>query len=436
MLPILTPSLVEEIPRSRELMYEVYTNQEPEGLWKRTLSQLEELTAVGVRILVLPPLGKGVGGKESNGSDPHDYYDIGGYEQHGCVATKWGSELELRKLIERARELSIHVVCDIVIVSCSDTGSFNTASHMFKRDNTVTVTSPSKPGKRFLLLSHSHIKEQLLSYVSYLTTLGITGLRWLQCELIPPSLITLIHSKVDMLRISIFQHSWGGLSRGLYNRRKTLTNWLADLEQCIQSDLVSGNSCLPKSLQRLPSFLIMNCIHQHAIYNVISGDMSWSAFLSGCTDFLAESSSHISNCLFIESAVLPNDLQEILCGCKTDSEIDFLKISLVFIFAFSNSKQVALISPHYFEDPTVRKMIATLVKIPLSNPFVVYADDTLIVVTKGSYFFIINTSCSERLLSIDSLSGSTSILTNRTIPLEGNYTMPKRHADVFKLGGS
>jgi alpha-amylase len=49
------------------------------------------------------------------GYDPSDYFDLGNFEQHGTVETRFGSKSELENLIETAHANGIEVIADIVI---------------------------------------------------------------------------------------------------------------------------------------------------------------------------------------------------------------------------------------------------------------------------------------------------------------------------------
>lgn len=84
--------------------------------WNTIRAQLPSLAAVGFSALWLPPVHKAANlGGPSMGYDPYDYYDLGEFDQKGCVPTWFGSKQELLALIDDAHRLKMSVVADLVI---------------------------------------------------------------------------------------------------------------------------------------------------------------------------------------------------------------------------------------------------------------------------------------------------------------------------------
>ena len=69
----------------------------------------------GIDRIWLPPASKSQSGPYSMGYDPADYYDLGEYEQHGSIETRFGSKKELTGLISTLHENNISVMADIVM---------------------------------------------------------------------------------------------------------------------------------------------------------------------------------------------------------------------------------------------------------------------------------------------------------------------------------
>ena len=101
---------------SRVMMQAFYWDVEPRFEWWNTLStQLEDWSAAGVNRIWLPPATKGQSGGYSMGYDVSDYFDFGDYEQHGTVATRFGTRTDLENLIATAHDNNIEVIADIVL---------------------------------------------------------------------------------------------------------------------------------------------------------------------------------------------------------------------------------------------------------------------------------------------------------------------------------
>ncbi len=98
------------------LMQAFYWDVEPIGGWYDEVStKIEDWSATGVNRIWLPAPGKGASGKYSMGYDPSDYFDVGEFDQHGTVETRFGSRKELEQLIKKSHDKNIEVLADIVI---------------------------------------------------------------------------------------------------------------------------------------------------------------------------------------------------------------------------------------------------------------------------------------------------------------------------------
>ncbi|KAF2715316.1 glycoside hydrolase family 13 protein [Pleomassaria siparia CBS 279.74] len=82
--------------------------------YKRLLSVLPHLHAIGVTALWLPPACK-AGNSTGNGYDVYDLYDLGEFEQRGSQSTKWGPKGDLMDLAKRAKELGVELIFDAVL---------------------------------------------------------------------------------------------------------------------------------------------------------------------------------------------------------------------------------------------------------------------------------------------------------------------------------
>ena len=100
----------------RVMMQGFYWDVQPQGEWYNTVSaKLEDWKASGVDRVWLPAPGKGQSGFNSMGYDPSDYFDLGEFDQHGTIETRFGSRAELEALIKKAHDLELEVIADIVI---------------------------------------------------------------------------------------------------------------------------------------------------------------------------------------------------------------------------------------------------------------------------------------------------------------------------------
>lgn len=125
--------------------------------WNHIAGKLPSLKAAGFTALWLPPASKAANiGGMSMGYDVYDYYDLGKYDQKGSVKTWFGSEDELRAMIETAHQQGMKVYADLVLNhnNGADGKEFNPiarqerwtlfkpASKLFTRDWTCFNPSP------------------------------------------------------------------------------------------------------------------------------------------------------------------------------------------------------------------------------------------------------------------------------------------------------
>lgn len=98
------------------MMQGFYWDVEPRFEWWNTIAgKTKKWSDIGVDKLWLPPVSKGQSGGFSMGYDPSDYFDLGEFNQHGTIKTRFGSKDDLLKLIENAHSNNIQVIADIVM---------------------------------------------------------------------------------------------------------------------------------------------------------------------------------------------------------------------------------------------------------------------------------------------------------------------------------
>ncbi|TVZ25316.1 alpha-amylase [Gillisia sp. Hel_I_86] len=98
------------------MMQTFYWDVEPRFEWWINLSdKVVGWADAGIDRLWLPVATKGQSGGYSMGYDPSDYFDFGEYNQHGTVATRFGTREELESLISKAHDNNLEVIADIVI---------------------------------------------------------------------------------------------------------------------------------------------------------------------------------------------------------------------------------------------------------------------------------------------------------------------------------
>lgn len=108
---------LKELLTDRGLMMQAfYWDVEPRfSWWDNVSTKIEDWSENGVNRIWLPPPSKGQSGEYSMGYDPSDYFDLGEYNQHGTIETRFGSKAELISLIEMAHSEDIEVIADIVL---------------------------------------------------------------------------------------------------------------------------------------------------------------------------------------------------------------------------------------------------------------------------------------------------------------------------------
>lgn len=82
--------------------------------FKNFISKLEDLTAIGVTAIWLPPLCKATGTNDT-GYGIYDLYDLGEFHQKGTIRTKYGTKDELKNLIQEIHNKGIQVYADVVL---------------------------------------------------------------------------------------------------------------------------------------------------------------------------------------------------------------------------------------------------------------------------------------------------------------------------------
>jgi alpha-amylase len=83
--------------------------------WDHFKDQINQLTALGITAVWLPPAYKGTRGAQSEGYDVYDIYDLGEFDQKGSIATKYGTREEYLDAIEQARKAGLKIYIDVVL---------------------------------------------------------------------------------------------------------------------------------------------------------------------------------------------------------------------------------------------------------------------------------------------------------------------------------
>ena len=91
----------------------------PNGWYRAMASKAAELRDMGggygIDRIWFPPPSKGESGPFSMGYDPHDYYDLGSYNQDGSIPTRFGTQAELKAAISAYKSAGIASMADIVL---------------------------------------------------------------------------------------------------------------------------------------------------------------------------------------------------------------------------------------------------------------------------------------------------------------------------------
>lgn len=86
-----------------------------QNLWSNLKEEAPKLAKNGITAIWLPPAFKGIGGKDEVGYGVYDVYDLGEFDQKGCVKTKYGSKDEYLECIQVLKQNGIEVYADIVL---------------------------------------------------------------------------------------------------------------------------------------------------------------------------------------------------------------------------------------------------------------------------------------------------------------------------------
>jgi len=84
-------------------------------LWEKVKQEVENLSALGVTALWLPPPYKGAGGEHDVGYGIYDLYDLGEFEQKNSVRTKYGTKQQYIEAIQTAHDHDMQIYGDVVL---------------------------------------------------------------------------------------------------------------------------------------------------------------------------------------------------------------------------------------------------------------------------------------------------------------------------------
>ena len=96
--------------------------------WQHFKNEIPRLREAGFSAIWLPPAYKGTRGRDSEGYDVFDIYDLGEFDQKGTVATRYGTKQEYVDAVNAARAAGLQVYVDIVL------------NHMGGAEETETIT--------------------------------------------------------------------------------------------------------------------------------------------------------------------------------------------------------------------------------------------------------------------------------------------------------
>ena len=85
------------------------------NLWQKISQEAPWLASIGINAVWLPPAYKCTGGDNSVGYDVYDLYDLGEFDAHGSVRTRYGTKDEYIAAINKLHEFKIQVYVDIVL---------------------------------------------------------------------------------------------------------------------------------------------------------------------------------------------------------------------------------------------------------------------------------------------------------------------------------
>lgn len=82
--------------------------------WREMERRAEEIAAMGITHVWLPPAYKGASGPDSVGYDTYDLFDLGEFDQKGSVATKYGDRASFERACSALSNRGIGVIQDVV----------------------------------------------------------------------------------------------------------------------------------------------------------------------------------------------------------------------------------------------------------------------------------------------------------------------------------
>jgi alpha-amylase len=108
--------LFAQTPTGDTYLQGFYWNVVPGGVWWDSLATLAgKIKSAGFSAIYIPPPSKGAGGGFSMGYDIYDHYDFGEFYQKGSTETRFGSKVELERMINILKSLGLDVYVDIVL---------------------------------------------------------------------------------------------------------------------------------------------------------------------------------------------------------------------------------------------------------------------------------------------------------------------------------
>ncbi len=87
---------------------------ENELLWDKIAIEAQNLAALGITNVWLPPAYKATTGGLSVGYDAYDLYDLGEFDQKGTISTKYGSKEAYIKAVKALKDHHIATIADVV----------------------------------------------------------------------------------------------------------------------------------------------------------------------------------------------------------------------------------------------------------------------------------------------------------------------------------
>jgi alpha-amylase len=83
-------------------------------LWDEASAKAASLADMGITDVWLPPAYKGASGGCSVGYDTYDLFDLGEFDQHGTIPTKYGNRAALERATGALRDAGVRVIHDVV----------------------------------------------------------------------------------------------------------------------------------------------------------------------------------------------------------------------------------------------------------------------------------------------------------------------------------